>query len=253
MEFDFPGIVRAFLAPAAVAAAVSWIFQILAKGKVDSYFNQKLEQFKHDLGQAAAAAQFDYQRRLHDFEAFSEKRHAVYGEAFKRARAVLNTSIRYGYDAFNLRNDLVPDEGKPEYLELVLQHQKTEPEVIEIVREMGLFEQPPDQASTMMTMDQAAEVFKRLATEKRDAFEECVTDNSLFLSRRVSDASWNFIQDAYTYMDATFYGAEDSSFVKDRSDQLKKSLADVEAAMREELSVGYYEDRTPAATVSPPT
>ena len=67
MELDWTGIVRAFLAPAAVAAAVSWIFQTLAKGKVDSHFTRKLEQFKHDLGQAAAAAQFDYQRRPHDF------------------------------------------------------------------------------------------------------------------------------------------------------------------------------------------
>jgi hypothetical protein len=40
MEFDFPGIGKAFLAPAAVAAVVSWIFQALAKGNVDNYFNQ---------------------------------------------------------------------------------------------------------------------------------------------------------------------------------------------------------------------
>ena len=78
MEFDFPGIGKAFLAPAAVAAVVSWIFQALAKGNVDNYFNQKLEQFKHDLGKLAASAQFEHQRKLRELQAFRGKRHEAY-------------------------------------------------------------------------------------------------------------------------------------------------------------------------------
>jgi hypothetical protein len=77
---DWSGIGSTFLAPAVVAAAVSWIFQLVAKGKVDSYFNRQLERFKHDLGQAAAAAQFDYQRKFYDFQKFSERRHDAYVE-----------------------------------------------------------------------------------------------------------------------------------------------------------------------------
>ena len=94
MEFDFRGIVNSFLAPAAVAAVMSFIFQTLAKGRADSYFNQKLEQFKYDLGKLAASAQFDHQRKLRDFQAFSSKRHEAYARIYGGARLVCHTLDR---------------------------------------------------------------------------------------------------------------------------------------------------------------
>jgi hypothetical protein len=88
MEFDFPGIGKAFPAPAAVAAVVSWIFPALAKGNVDNYFNQKLEQFRHDLGKLAASAQFEHQRKLRELQAFRGKRHEAYAGVYEGARLV---------------------------------------------------------------------------------------------------------------------------------------------------------------------
>jgi len=109
MEFDFPGIVAPFLAPAAVAAVTSFIFQTLARGKVDYYFNQKLEQFKYDLGKLAASAQFDYQRKLRDVQAFSSKRHEAYAGIFEGAQLVCHTLDRefsqFEFDVMCIRNE----------------------------------------------------------------------------------------------------------------------------------------------------
>lgn len=109
MEFDFPGIVAPFLAPAAVAAVTSFIFQTLARGKVDYYFNQKLDQFKYDLGKLAASAQFDYQRKLRDVQAFSSKRHEAYAGIFEGAQLVCHTLDRefsqFEFDVMCIRNE----------------------------------------------------------------------------------------------------------------------------------------------------
>ena len=244
MEFDFPGIATTLLAPAAVAAVTSFIFQTLAKGKVDNYFHRKLEQFKHDLGQATAAAQFDYQRKLHDFQAFSDQRRLVYGEVFKQARALMNTLSGCHADAMNIRKSV--SGTNPQHRRVMLNHFQVDAEAMEELESAGFFEQENDDATLMMTMDWIMILFTRRTTERRKALEESLLTNSLFLSRRVNDAAWSFMQkaDGFVADDAFSFFAENTN-----SEPLKESFAKCEAAMREELSRGYYDELKPESPV----
>jgi hypothetical protein len=94
-ELDYPGIVRSFLAPAAVAGVVSGLFQLIAKAKLDSHFTKQLEAFKAQLSGLADAARFDYSRRLADFSLFAAKRHEVYVEVYRRYRATFDAYQQY--------------------------------------------------------------------------------------------------------------------------------------------------------------
>jgi hypothetical protein len=94
-ELDYPGIVRSFLAPAAVAGLVSALFPVITKAKLDSHFTKQLEAFKAQLSGLADAARFDYSRRLADFNLFAAKRHEVYPEVYRRYRATFDAYQQY--------------------------------------------------------------------------------------------------------------------------------------------------------------
>jgi len=107
IQWDFPGIVQSFLAPAVVAGAVSFAFHTSAKGKLESYFEHQLEAFKAqlqrdiethqaELARLADAAKFDYSRRLADFNLFARKRHVVYRELFRQYRVAYDAYNEYG-------------------------------------------------------------------------------------------------------------------------------------------------------------
>ena len=95
-ELDYPGIVRSFLAPAAVAGLISALFPLITKAKLDSHFTKQLDAFKAQLAGLADAARFDYSRRLADFSLFAAKRHEVYVEVFRRYRATFDAYQQYG-------------------------------------------------------------------------------------------------------------------------------------------------------------
>jgi hypothetical protein len=93
MTWDLKGLALAFFTPAVVAAAVSWLFQLLMKGRVDHYFNQQLEKYKHELSVLTEGAKFDYSRKLHDASIFASKRNEVYAAAYALLYEAMDTLI----------------------------------------------------------------------------------------------------------------------------------------------------------------
>jgi len=129
---------------------------------------------------------------------------------------------------------------------VMLNHFQVDAEAMEELESAGFFEQENDDATLMMTMDWIMILFTRRTTERRKALEESLLINSLFLSRRVNDAAWSFMQkaDGFVADDAFSFFAENTN-----SEPLKESFAKCEAAMREELSRGYYDELKPESPV----
>lgn len=69
----------------AVIAASWFLIRYLIQKKVDSYFNKRLETYKHELAIITENAKYDINKKLFDFEAYAAKRHSVYPELYRAA------------------------------------------------------------------------------------------------------------------------------------------------------------------------
>src|SRR5215204_4019620 len=208
MEFDFPGIGKAFLAPAAVAAVVSWIFQAIAKGNVDNYFNQKLEQFKHDLGKLAASAQFEHQRKLRELQAFRGKRHEAYTGVYEGARLVCHTLDRefsqFEFDVMCIRNESTNIPGNTGLGTLKRRY--------EDLPDSGEYEQEFHEALTVEEdLEWGLNVYRRAFVDSigaravvliEELERDCAT-KAVYLSDNVTEATRKLISQCYHLMAQT--------------------------------------------------
>jgi len=202
MEFDFPGIGKAFLAPAAVAAVVSWVFQTLAKRSADNYFNQKLEQFKHDLGKLAASAQFDHQRKLRDFQAFRSKRHEAYAGIYEGARLVCHTLYRefsqFEFDVMCIRNESTNIPGSTGLKTLKRKYKE--------LPDPGEYEEEFHDALTVEEdLERGLNVYRRAFVDSIGAravglieeFERDCATKAVYLSDNVTEATRKLVSQCY--------------------------------------------------------
>ena len=231
MEFDFPGLGKAFLAPAAVAAVVSWIFQTIAKGSVDNYFNQKLEQFKHDLGRLAASAQFDHQRKLRDFQAFRSKRHEAYAGVYEGARLVCHTLYRefsqFEFEVMCIRNESTNIPGSTGLVTLKRRYKE--------LPNCGEYEQEFYEALTVeKDLELGLNVYRRAFVDSIGAravglieeFERDCATKAVYLSDNVTEATRKLISQCYHLIAKTRSDPlPDDAFLA-LLDWLKKGMSD---------------------------
>lgn len=69
----------------AVIAGSWFLIRYLIQKKVDSYFNKRLETYKHELAIITENAKYDISKKMFDFEAYAAKRHSVYPELYRAA------------------------------------------------------------------------------------------------------------------------------------------------------------------------
>lgn len=67
----------------AIIAALWFLVRYLIQKKIDSYFNKRLETYKHELTIITENAKYDINKKLYDFEAYASKRHSVYPELYR--------------------------------------------------------------------------------------------------------------------------------------------------------------------------
>ena len=81
---DISALLAAVLAwvGTAFAGAVVWYAQQRAGARIKAKADTTLARFGHELDRAAAAANFDYQRKLQDFNLFIAKKHEVMAELY---------------------------------------------------------------------------------------------------------------------------------------------------------------------------
>ena len=232
MEFDFTGIGKAFLAPAAVAAVASWVFQTLAKRRADNYFNQKLEQFKQDLGKLAASAQFDHQRKLRDFQAFRRStRQEAYAGIYDGARLMCHTFHRefsqFEFDVMCIRNENTNIPGSTG-LETLKRRCKDLPDA-------GDYEQEFHEALTVEEdLEWGLNVYRRAFVDSIGAravglieeFERDCATKATYLSDNVTEATRKLVSQCYHLMAKTRTDPLPDDAYLALLDWLKKGMSD---------------------------
>lgn len=68
-----------------VSGGVTWVFKVLVEKRIESMTHRSIAGFQHSLDAVSRAAEFDYQRRLTDFNLFIEKKHAVIAQLYELA------------------------------------------------------------------------------------------------------------------------------------------------------------------------
>ena len=78
------GLVDLILTSSITTIIVTAILPFVGKKWIDNYFKEKLEDYKHDLQLITKKVDFDYQRQIHDFNLFSNKKHEIYAELYSQ-------------------------------------------------------------------------------------------------------------------------------------------------------------------------
>lgn len=83
-NYDWLNIIINFIAiPSIVTAILSFILKEYLSNKIDSYFQTKLVSFQHQLDLSTEAEKFNYQRKIQDFNLYTNKKHEKYIELYE--------------------------------------------------------------------------------------------------------------------------------------------------------------------------
>jgi hypothetical protein len=231
MTLDLGTVIFILLSPAAVAAAVVWLGRKLTEKKIDLHFDQKMEQFKHGLAQASAAAEFDYQRRLQDFTLFTEKRNLVYAELF----ATLERSFEALVENFGPRPKLArtdtfvgaADDLLHERLFMLgIRSRRMRETTIRNLRA-----NPGNESGTVLTgLDM---YYRKRAIDEVEKARDCFLSNSIVLKEHIYNECQSYIGGAFKML-------ETKEPVKEDYLNLRIILGRLRAHMNNEMMAGDY-------------
>jgi hypothetical protein len=188
MEWDVKTVLFILFAPATIAGGMMMLLHWLARGRIDQYFHKKrgeidsyfakrLKRFEHRLSRISASAQFDYQRKLHDFTLYTEKRHSVYAEFYAGLRLAADESLTVllmarDYDDFEIMTDDV--------FRLILTDSRVSPEQITTFTKIASSLTGAERAKFLN--DVVIEAAQQCVTTHRGAILRKFTQNELYFS-----------------------------------------------------------------------
>jgi hypothetical protein len=95
---------------------VTLIISTYVKGGIGNFYNKKLARFNNDLNLVLEEKKLDFQRKIHDFSLYSNKRHEIYPEIYKKFKKSTN-SISYLISILELIKGISnPDNKQEEYI-----------------------------------------------------------------------------------------------------------------------------------------
>lgn len=218
----------------------SFVIKRYLSNTIDAHFNEKLENYKHQLNSLTESARFDYQRKLKDFDIYTNKKHTSYVEfnnllltAHGRVTGLMGLRSMPTYQEYNeedirklLEKEHIPDGMRKDIL--------------------LLFESNRDSA-----IEKIRELLRRIelhdAKQSRQDALNCLLLSKLYFSDKVFEKSKALLLklgELYLSYEWVIEGrnlpTEDAGKEQERIDEINTLLDDVIALMKNELSVGYY-------------
>lgn len=91
------------------SAVVTLIVNTIIKGGIGFYFNSRLEKFKTDLVLITEQKKLDFQKKIHDFSLYSNKRHEVYPMIYKNFIEA-NDALSHSYRMSRIQQDYLSNK-----------------------------------------------------------------------------------------------------------------------------------------------
>jgi hypothetical protein len=210
----------------------TWLNSRITAG-VQHQFNERLQEHKHTLEMAAEEAQFEYQRRIADFNLYSAKVHDSYAELWKR--------IRYAYSrVIDLRQERSLEF---EYYNADdVESRLTREEIPSGKRTAVLKIWNDDRPAGVKALNEVLR-YKQLHNAVNGIIEAnaAFLSNELYLSDEVSQLTGIFLVHLehvrlFIQEPERTWSGEGQHMVHEASDMLKT----LKAAMRKDMTRGYY-------------
>ncbi|MCA1024277.1 hypothetical protein [Halobacillus litoralis] len=242
------GILEIILTSGVTTVIVAAVLPFVGKKLVDNYFKEKLEDHKHDLQLLSKKVDFDYQRHIHDFNLFSNKKHEIYAEVYSQlvtAKNELSSATSayrqypdfWRYDSEKVReflNDIgVNDENEINRItsRFELDKQSTVKELTVEVDAKNLYKADLVRVEATRYLSKTelylSETVSKKADEIVQSFKELVLNEELLIEYKDSG-------------EGNDLNVQKEQF--DKNKQLKEKLVDLKGIMQKEISVGYYTD-----------
>ncbi|MGG4155873.1 hypothetical protein [Peribacillus muralis] len=220
------------------------------KGNINSHFNKKLESHKHDLQKITEDIKYDYQRKIHDFSLYSNKKHEVYAELYKLLNEA-NIKIKIA----TARYREYPDFRQFEKVEKYLKEYQVSDDTIEHVRSKWIIGRNEGVKEFQRVVDME-KVIK--ADESRNKAYLYLINNELFLNDEVAVNAHDIadklrllvISENYKVLDG-FEGTNRKDFYDEQKEHnitIDEKLKIVKVSMQKELAIGYYQEENNSIT-----
>lgn len=218
------------------------------KGSVNSHFNKKLENHRHDLQKITEDIKYDYQRKIHDFSLFSNKKHEVYAELYKLLNDA-NNKVKIATAVFRQYPNFHNQQF--EKVEKYLNEYQVSDDNIEHLRSKWANGTNEGFKEFQRVIDRE-KVIK--ADESRIKAYFYLINNELFLNDEVAKNAHDIadklrllvISEDLRIMDG-FEGINRKDFYNEQKEHNKtidEKLKMVKVSMQKELAIGYYKQES---------
>lgn len=240
------------LSTIASSGILLFIIRNWLKGNINSHFNKKLENHKHDLQKITEDIKYDYQRKIHDFSLFSNKKHEVYAELYKLLNDA-NSKIKIATAVFRQYPDFRNQQF--EKVEKYLKEYPVSDDTIEHVRSKWI----SDRNEGIKEFQRAVDMEKVIkADESRTEAYLYLINNELFLNDEVAENAHDIadklrllvISEHHKVLDG-YEGISRKDFYNEQREHNKtidEKLKIVKVSMQKELAIGYYQEENNSIT-----
>lgn len=202
-----------FLISLLTSSGVTVIFNFIIKGGISHFYNRKLENFKTDLSLLVEKKKLDFQRKIHDFSLYSNKRHEIYPEIYK--------------NTLKAKNELEI------FLGLLLTYENT-PRINQNEKKNTFYH------------------IQKLSNQTANAYDHFLY-SELFLSDEVSKIGEEIFKDLNemgSYISSTYFINEEKdnpykfisySDLRKKNDNVLLKINDFRTKMKDELNIGDYQ------------
>lgn len=240
--FDFSiGTIPVSIA-SALLAVWGWV-KIFANKRIDHEFNKRLEKHKSELQSLRDQNNFDFGRRLSDFNLYSTKKHESYREIY----AGINAALHAAMTVSNYQEENYRGFGKS-MIKQLLETINVPSETIEATLDAWTNEASyKDQLANLIN--------KWLLANSRNHINkarDCFLDRSLYVSDHIDNKCYEIISTMNNYVDVIAelkyhtleqgHRQQATNELRMHYDSMLKLLTEIKEQMRKEIKLGYYDD-----------
>lgn len=228
-------IFSSLLSSGIILGIIGIVSKGFTKGWIDNYFNKKMAKYKNELESISEKEKFDFERKIHDFSLYSNQKHKIYPEIYKKM--LYSKSLVFRLTGFTTL--LTFEEYDENDLTAYMQSRKY----------------PQGQISTILDrwrVDKISAISILRSYDRMISFQEAnhevqsargsLFENELYLAEECSEKIYEYLNKIDTLLLNT--ELPDNESIKQKP-KLRKEIATLEEEirkiMRVELSIGYYE------------
>ncbi|PSR26003.1 MAG: hypothetical protein C7B46_20385 [Sulfobacillus benefaciens] len=201
--------------------------------------DKKLEDHKSMLQRASSEAQFDYQRRIQDFNFYASRKHETYPEVYKKIlEAESNLLQIYGVKYY-------PDFNQWSANEIEQNLSESRVPQVQITSIIQIWN-----ANKQKAIQELTNLYNRI--EKNRAYDSFFLAkntwllSSLYLSENANKLCEVLFQNLASYMALIQYPSSNGSHQRQQFEQVIKNQMDkISTLFKKELSAGYYNEESP--------